>query len=78
MKSPAEWPWSSIQRAGLTDPCPVDAQAEWNAAVGEPLAVEQLEALRECVNRQRPFGAPWWQIEIAGGLGLESTIRARG
>lgn len=78
VKSPREWSWSSIQRAGLADPCPVDGQAEWGVALDEPLPVQQLKVVNECVNRQRPFGASWWQVEIARRLGLESTIRARG
>ena len=78
VKSAREWAWCSMRRARLTDPCPVDAQAEWSVAVGEPLAVQELEGLRERVNRQRPFGDSWWQLEIARRFSLESTMRARG
>jgi len=76
--SPGEWTWSSLQRVELADPCPVNSWVEWSTAVEEPLPVQEIKALRESVNRQRPFGSSWWQVEIARHLGLESTMRARG
>ena len=78
VSSPGEWSWSSIQRAEFADPCPLRDQAEWTRVVEEPSPVQELKTLRECVNRQRPFGASWWQLDIARRFGLQSTVRARG
>jgi len=74
-KSAREWKWSSVKRNTLVDPCPI---AGWDNSIKKPLKLEELKALRECVNRQRPFGTSRWQQEIAMKLGLESTIRPRG
>jgi len=54
-------------RAGLAK-----SVKEWN------WSSVKRNTLRECVNRQRPFGTSRWQQEIAMKLGLESTIRPRG
>jgi putative transposase len=60
VKSLGEWAWSSIQRADLTDPCPVDAQAEWRGVIEEPLPFNALEIVRECaIVRDR--------LELQGG-----------
>jgi hypothetical protein len=44
----------------------------------ESVEEEQLAAVRECLNRQRPFGKLDWQAEIASRFGLGSTLRPRG
>jgi putative transposase len=37
-----------------------------------------LAAVRESVNRGKPFGNERWQKKIAAELGLQSTLRPRG
>ena len=76
--SAREWKWSSLQRPQLVDPCPVADDGQWLAQLDEPVAEQQLSLVRECVNRQRPFGRPGWQAEIAAMFGLASTLRPRG
>ena len=76
--SPKDWTWLSIRRTGLTDPLPEVIQEGWNAGISIPLAGTDLKEIREAVNRQRPYGDFDWQIDIAGRLGLESTMRNRG
>lgn len=39
---------------------------------------EQLVTVRECLNRQRPFGRMDWQTEMASMFGLGNTLRPRG
>ena len=78
VKSPGEWAWSSIQRKDLTDPCPAYGEADWGKVVEDLLPLENLKVLRDCVNRQQPFGSTWWQLDIAKRLGLEATLRPRG
>ena len=73
-----DWPWSSWCRRELADPCPVEVEANWITKVDEPLSDRQLTAIRESVNRQRPFGETGWQTKIASLFGLESTMRPRG
>jgi putative transposase len=38
----------------------------------------QLEALRRCVQRERPYRLPEWQKEIAKRLRLKSAYRPAG
>jgi hypothetical protein len=44
----------------------------------EPIQEDQLATVRECLNRQRPFGRKDWQAEMAATFGLGSTLRPRG
>ena len=38
----------------------------------------ELESIRQCVVRGRPFGTEDWVDQTTKALGLESTIRSRG
>ena len=38
----------------------------------------EVATIRECLNRQRPFGQSEWQAEMASKFGLNSTLRRRG
>ena len=73
-----DWPWSSWCQSDLTDPCPLEVEANWITTVDDPLSTSPFASIRESVNRQRPFGEPDWQTKIAGLFGLESTMRPRG
>ncbi len=79
------WPWSSLRRAEREDPAfpilsawPLPRPADWMRIVNEPQSEAELEALRRCVNRGRPFGDPAWVANTAKRLGLEWTLRPRG
>jgi REP-associated tyrosine transposase len=52
----SEWPWSSASRSDLIDRPPVDG-----CRCDEALSVGQLRELRECLNRQNPFGSEEWR-----------------
>jgi putative transposase len=61
-----QWSWGSLAlrlRSGtgpmLTEP-PVPLPLDWAARVNEPHSPTELEALRTCVNRQRPYGDRQW------------------
>ena len=73
-----EWSWSSLRKPRLTDPCPIDDEDQWSEQLGELLRGDQLAIVRECLNRQRPFGKPDWQAQMAAMFGLGSTLRPRG
>lgn len=79
------WRWSSLRRAERDDPAfpilsawPLPRPANWIQLVNEPQTEAELEALRCCVNRGRPFGDPAWVAATAKQLGLEWTLRPRG
>jgi len=78
------WPWGShawrLGRAAgplLTDP-PVPLPSDWTSYVNAPQTPAELEALRECVNRQRPYGDPRWAETAAGHLTRDPPRRPRG
>jgi putative transposase len=79
------WRWSSLRRGERDDPAfpilsdwPLPRPANWLQLVNEPQTEAELEALRCCVNRSRPFGDPAWVAATAKQLGLEWTLRPRG
>ena len=57
---------------------PVERPRGWSARVNAGLADEQLESLRECVERGRPYGVEQWVTATAKRLGLEFTLRGPG
>jgi putative transposase len=73
-----QWPWSSLRVPHLTDAAPIPLPEDGMHWIDQPLFEQELTALRTCVNRQQPFGAPEWQQRLATALGLESTLRRRG
>jgi putative transposase len=75
-----DWRWGSLawretRRApiGLT-PAPVDLPAWWAEFVNQPMTSAELEAIRESVRRQRPFGSPEWVEAAARDSGLEQSL----
>jgi putative transposase len=73
-----EWPWSSLRRPQVIDACPVEDDRQCVEQLGELIKEDQLAIVRECLNRQRPFGKTDWQTEMAATFGLGSTLRPRG
>ena len=69
-----EWLWSSVRRPQLIDSCPVQDDEQ----LAELIKEDQLATVRECLNRQRPFGREDWQAEMARTFALGSTLRPRG
>jgi REP-associated tyrosine transposase len=78
------WRWSSLGEPGkgvivpALDPGPVRRLANWVEWVNEPQTEAELQALRECIARGRPFGSAAWQKRTARTLHLESSLRPRG
>jgi putative transposase len=80
-----EWSWSSLRWLSASAQSPVRLEpgtvprgtlgAEGvNAVTGDI----DLEAIRESVRRDRPFGTSGWTIETAKALNLEYSLRPRG
>ncbi|MFZ1934548.1 MAG: transposase [Thermoguttaceae bacterium] len=71
-----EWPWSSLRRAEREEPAfpilstwPLPRPADWLRIVNQPQTEAELETLRCCVNRGRPFGNPNWVADVARRFG---------
>lgn len=82
-----DWRWSSLwrrERGAAEDSLwlhkwPGGVPDGWSREMNrEHQSEEELRAIRNCVNRGRPFGSDAWQKRTAGTLGLESTLRPRG
>ena len=82
------WRWGSLwrwehRRRVLTDvpelsAWPVDRPRGWTDRVNRPQSAAELETLRQCLTRGRPYGKAAWVNRMAKRLGLESTLRPRG
>ena len=52
--------------------------SDWRERVNAALTPGEEERLRECIRRDRPFGADAWTRATAERLGLESSLRRPG
>ena len=81
-----DWRWGSLWRwlqktepdPKLLSAWPVPRLPSWVKRVNEPLTDKELEAVRLCTRRGRPFGESEWVTKTAQRLELESTLRPRG
>ena len=79
-----DWPWGSLSwRTGASpgprlNSSPIQLPQDWRTWVNSPQTPTELETLRDCVNRQRPFGDTRWVEDAASKLGLESSCRPQG
>ncbi len=53
---------------------PVKRRNDWLEWVNQTLNSLELEAMRQCVERGKPFGGPRWKKKIVKQLGLEFTL----
>lgn len=85
----ADWPWSSSSRRhqengdpvhldGFPAPSPVDLPRPWNEWVNQPLSEAELAGVRQCTQRERPYGDLAWVHGTVDRLGLRSTLNPRG
>lgn len=79
-----DWPWGSLAwregrglRALLAVP-PVTLPGDWRQRVNAPQTADELESLRDCVNRQRPFGSAPWARDQNVRFGRIPSERPRG
>jgi putative transposase len=80
--SAQDWLWSSAaprcEGQPILDPGPVERAENWLQHVDEPQTEAEVERLRECLRRGRPFGDSTWMLKAAHRLGLEASLRPRG
>jgi putative transposase len=77
-----DWLWSSAAsvRDGrpLLTAGPVVHAVDWLAHVNRPQTEAEVEALRECIRRRRPYGDVDWTARTAKAMGLEASLRPLG
>ena len=85
--NPAEqWRWGGLwvrrnrgrRAAELLDVWPVERPRNWLAHVNAAERAEELDALRLCVRRSRPYGREHWVRRAAVRLGLGASLRSPG
>jgi putative transposase len=62
----------------LLSPWPIARSPNWTGRVNQPLSDRELTEVRECVQRNRPYGDPEWTEEVARRTGLGYSLRSRG
>lgn len=74
------WHWTQTPAPlpKLLSPWPIARTPNWIARVNQQLGEKELEALRVCVQRGRPYGDEQWMVEVAERCGLGYTLRPRG
>jgi putative transposase len=86
VKRAEQWHWSSLwrrcmgsaQEKSILADWPVKLPGDWVERVNQADNEKELSALRQSIERGRPFGNPDWQTKIAQQFGLDSTYRDRG
>lgn len=86
VKRAEDWRWGSLWRWSQKmdrDPCllspwPISRTPNWLQRVNQPLSEQELDGLRECVSRGRPYGSQDWTQKVAQRSGLSYTLRTRG
>jgi putative transposase len=79
-----EWGWGSLAwrlgsgKYGLLSTPPVRLPSDSEEYVDASQTAAEVEAIRVCVNRQRPYGGESWVCETAPTLDLEFALRPRG
>jgi len=79
-----DWPWSSLRwwhepgKPAFLHPTQTVQHPEWVKHVNQPQTETELEAMRTCIRRGRPYGAERWVRKTAEQLGLEATLRPPG
>ena len=79
-----DWLWSSHRERIGESPTrflaevPIALPEFWTRYVDAKWTESEIERVRECVNRQAPFGSSTWRDQVGREFGLESTMRPRG
>jgi putative transposase len=81
-----DWRWGSLGRVVHAKqdqrphihPWPVTRPSDWLMYVNQPSDMLEVDALRRCTQRGRPYGSEPWVEAMADQLGLECTLRPRG
>ena len=80
------WRWGSLWarrhgndalKAILSD-WPMERPSNWVRLVNKPMTEKEVERIRTCIARNRPYGNEAWQEEQAKRLGLLHTMRSEG
>ena len=72
------WSQSSEPAPRILSPWPIARLPNWTSRVNKALTSKELDTVRTCVDRGRPYGATEWIDDTAERQGLWYTIRPLG
>ncbi len=84
VKRADDWPWSSLAiRNGLEAPFelsqgPLKLPSNWDKLVNQIEPSNQLDKLKNSIDRGAPFGESNWKKKTAWAMNLDSTLRPKG
>lgn len=86
VKKAENWRWTSLYRREngsekqkkLLGEWPIDTPKNYLYLVNEPHTNTEMESLRYCVNKGKPYGSLAWTRKMIDAFKLESTLRGRG
>ena len=78
-----EWPWSSVhvrvygtaEQRQLLSPWPVREPRDYRRWLNQAQPREEIEKIRDAIQRNRPYGSEKWLAKTVAQYGLESTVR---
>jgi putative transposase len=79
-----QWEWGSLNwRTRSHTPVALDSSlvslpSDWRKVVNTAQTEKELAALRNCVNRQCPFGTEEWVAQTAAELGMSQSLSPLG
>ena len=80
-----DWPWSSLRWWTDASAAPqwwrrevIWRPRDWLEIVNRPQGEQELAAIRQCVDRGRPYGSEAWVRRVAAAWGLQTALRPRG
>ena len=86
VKRSEQWRWGSLwrreqgteQQKSLLNQWPVTIPRDYLTWVNQHESEEELQILRNSVNKGKPFGAEVWMLDTVERYGLEATLRGPG
>lgn len=80
-----DWPWGSLRWRVMQGPWQIELARSavplpdnWATYVNEPQTPAEVESIRTCIQRQRPFGAEGWVEQQAADRGLLHSLAPLG
>ena len=86
VKNAEDWKWSSLRRRERGNKRQKELISEWPVGIPDdylnlvnmPQTNEEVESLRCCINKGRPYGDKDWADKMTRNFKLESTLREPG
>jgi len=77
-----DWRWSSlyerVNRRLMIDDGPLALPSDWARIVNQVQQPQEVDAIRACLGKGRPYGADTWMVRTAAAQALDQTLRGPG